>query len=83
MGVGGCVGAVEDGGRVRADAQPYLGARPGVASGRRHDGWWEDPAGVCGAAARSIGAVHELVVAAGAGVELAAVHLGDRERDAH
>ena len=78
-----CVGAVGDGGRVRAGAQPYLGARPGGCLGRRHDGWWGVPAGVCGAAARSIRAAHEVVVAAGAGVELAAVHLGDGERDAH
>ena len=41
------------------------------------------PLGECVAAARSIRAVHELVVAAGAGVELAAVHLGDEGRDAH
>ena len=77
------VGVMGDVGRVRAGAQPYLGARPGMAPGRRHDGWWGDPAWVCGAAARSIRAVHEPVVAAGAGVELAAVHLGDGERDAH
>ena len=32
------VGVVGGGGRVRADAQPYLGPRSGVAPGRRHDG---------------------------------------------
>jgi hypothetical protein len=77
------VGMVGGVGRVRAGAQPYLGARPGTAAGRRHDGCWDDPAGVKVAAARSIGAVHELVVAAEAGVEPAAVHLGDGERGAH
>jgi hypothetical protein len=81
--LGWAVGGMGDVGRVRAGAQPYLGARSGMAPGRRHDGWWGDPAWVCGAAARSIRAVHDRVVAAGAGVELAAVHLGDRERDAH
>ena len=57
---------------VRAGARPYLGPRPGVAPGRRHDGCWGDPAD-CGAAARSFRAVHERV-AAGACRELAAVH---------
>jgi hypothetical protein len=32
------VGVVGGGGRVRADAQPYLGPRSGVVPGRRHDG---------------------------------------------
>jgi hypothetical protein len=32
------VGLVGGAGRVRADAQPYLGPRSGVAPGRRHDG---------------------------------------------
>jgi len=31
---------------VRAGAQPYLGPRPCRVAGRRHDGWWGDPAGV-------------------------------------
>src|SRR5258708_1890755 len=73
-----CVGAVGDVDRVRAGAQPYLGPRPVPAPGRRHDGWWGDPAGGSVAAARSIRAVHANV-AAGAGVEPAAAHLGDEE----
>src|ERR1700727_3479432 len=77
------VGAVGDRARARAGTQPYLGPRPWPARGRRHDGWWGDPAGVCVAAARSIRAAHEDLVAAGAGVEPAAVHLDDGERDAH
>jgi hypothetical protein len=32
------VGVVGGGGGVRADAQPYLGPRSGLAPGRRHDG---------------------------------------------
>jgi hypothetical protein len=36
--VGRGVGLVGGAGRVRADAQPYLGPRSGVAPGRRHDG---------------------------------------------
>ena len=32
------VGVVGGADRVRADAQPYLGPRSGVAPGRRHDG---------------------------------------------
>src|SRR6202020_521326 len=72
------VGAVGDRARARAGTQPYLGPRPWPARGRRHDGWWGDPARGSVAAARSIGAVHDLVVAAGAGVEPAAAHLGDK-----
>jgi len=56
---------------VRADAQPYLGPRSGVAPERRHDGWWGVPC--CGAAARSMKAVR-WVAAAGACREPAAVH---------
>jgi len=47
--VGAVAGADVD--VVRADAQPYLGPRSGVAPGRRHDGWWGVPLGWCGAAA--------------------------------
>ena len=35
---GGAWALVGGAGRVRADAQPYLGPRSGVAPGRRHDG---------------------------------------------
>jgi fido (protein-threonine AMPylation protein) len=34
---GGCVGALRGRGGVSADAQPYFGPRPGVATGRAHD----------------------------------------------
>jgi hypothetical protein len=68
---------------VRAGARPYLGPRPGVAPGRRHDGCWGDPAD-CVAAARSFRAVHAHEgVTAGACREPAAVHRCDEGLRAH
>jgi len=56
--------------RVRAGAQPYLGAR--TRRVRRQDAGWGDPE--C-AAARSLEVVHGVAVAAGALRALAAAHL--------
>jgi hypothetical protein len=84
-GVGGGRGvrAVAGVGVVRAGARPYLGPRPGLAPGRRHDGCWGDPAG-CVAAARSFRAVHAREgVAAGDCREPAAVHRCDEGLRAH
>jgi len=81
VGGGGCVRAVVGGGVVRAGARPYLGPRPGVAPGRRHDGCWGDSAD-CVAAARSFRAVHACV-AAGDCREPAAVHRCDEGLRAH
>jgi len=44
--VGWRVGALEGWGRLCAGARAYFGPRPGLVPGRRHDGWWGDPAGV-------------------------------------
>jgi transposase IS116/IS110/IS902 family protein len=66
---------------VRAGARPYLGPRPGVAPGRRHDGRWGDPAESV-AAAQSFRAVHEWVAAGGCR-EPAAVHRCDGGLRAH
>jgi hypothetical protein len=66
-------------GCVRAGARAYFGPRPGLVWGRRHDGWWGDPAGMRVAAARSFWAVRLSRSAAICG-EPAATRLFDRAR---